>query len=279
MMPADRMDSGNPRALPSALGPAPLDDDPLTSPSFPRVNADDSRSYRRGRAGDSRSAEAGRAYGRADGNEPGVRPLPSADSAPGPLSWPGGELPGREPTTRYQSGPYSGTGVGRRQEAGRAFAEPGGVAMPRGQFAGDGPGGGGYRDSRDRSDSYPAGPVGYGTPAGHYAPDSYRQQDVSPSGYAPAGYRGYAGDYVGQPQGLAPGSGYPVTSAVSGGAPWGGGSDAMAPEPGQFSDGYYSAPYDSPAGYPPGRPARTDGQRDRTGSDPYSGYPYSGYGS
>jgi hypothetical protein len=36
--------------MPAAARPAPTDDDPLTSPSFPRIAADDSRSYRRTRA-------------------------------------------------------------------------------------------------------------------------------------------------------------------------------------------------------------------------------------
>jgi hypothetical protein len=36
--------------MPAAVMPGPADDDPLTSPSFPRIAADDSRSYRRTRA-------------------------------------------------------------------------------------------------------------------------------------------------------------------------------------------------------------------------------------
>jgi hypothetical protein len=47
---------------PQRAVPAPLDDDPLTSPSFPAINTSDSRSYRTGRSdtqpGASRSAAA-----------------------------------------------------------------------------------------------------------------------------------------------------------------------------------------------------------------------------
>ncbi|MGH3410117.1 MAG: hypothetical protein ACRDRJ_47615, partial [Streptosporangiaceae bacterium] len=62
--PASPARQGRPRAIPPAAAPpppaqapparrqrpVPLDDDPLTSPSFPKVQASDSRSYRNGRA-------------------------------------------------------------------------------------------------------------------------------------------------------------------------------------------------------------------------------------
>ncbi len=83
--------------------PAPLDDDPLTSPSFPAVRGDDSRSYRTGRP------ESGRAANGYPANGP--YPPAAADPLAGYGQPAGGGRPsGPHPSGPYPSGAHSGAG-------------------------------------------------------------------------------------------------------------------------------------------------------------------------
>ena len=106
--------------------PAVLDDDPLTSPSFPKVPASDSRSYRNSRHDQGRHPRrfprAGPALLRADAATPGLR------SVPGPVPRPGRGRPADEsvrlPVRAGAPGPVRPGGRQRLQRSARRDGKP-----------------------------------------------------------------------------------------------------------------------------------------------------------
>jgi hypothetical protein len=169
-------------ALPASAGrdglqpqnPVPPDDDPLTSPSFPRIAADDSRSYRRSKRPAADASEHG---GRArDGStQPHSYPhhaVPRADN--------GTSYPGAGPGGSYISpsaDPYAPVPTGNSVPS---YPVPSSYVLPGGQPASGYPGdGSGYTGSAD------FGQNGYqsvaSAPGGSYLPPP--AQGVS-SGYS-----------------------------------------------------------------------------------------------
>jgi hypothetical protein len=198
--------------------PAPQpDDDPLTSPSFPRVAADDSRSYRRGRSSTQDMPVAGSAteyaaaptsyddpapaYGMAGAAGYRVpaashgRSVPEGYLLPAGSGWSAaaGGYPA-ETTAPYSSTQYSSTQYSSPQYPAPHYAEPRHSAAAGGSYpayqddAGAGPG---YSPSGHYEQSRPArqAPSGYDALTASYdsLPPSY---DNGPSGYVsePARY-------------------------------------------------------------------------------------------
>ena len=229
------------RAAGGSRHAAPMDDDPLTSPSFPRVAANDSRSYRRSHSG---SHE---------------RPAPDYAAAPtsydqpaaaygGPAAEGYRDAPGRYPTA---------AGYDQRQPSqGAAPASGYGASQPD-PLAG-------YRVAPAQygmTSGYGPDPLGYGSYNGQGQPDvgylAYPDQ-VPPAGYGAGGYGGYAasaegieGAYRSQQETADP---YSATAAST--APY-----------------YYQAPSAQQ-----GHRGEHDGY---AGADPYAAdpYGYSGYGN
>jgi hypothetical protein len=292
--PSSRMPSGRPPSSrpPSGLPPAPGPaaprghrrpdpaDDPLTSPSFPRVPAD-SRSYRSGRSGSasraptppqqypaapteqftnypaapqrqaaqygadaSRDASQGNSYG---GYQ--TRPAPGADSYPAAAS----SASRRPPTAGNPYGSYvtpeTGSGGG-----------PSGYGDYTAGQGGSRGNGNGYLPSAD------AGDTGR-TPDGYWT-----QQHQPPGGTTGSGARGYPGNSRQSADPLAaPGH----QTAYGNGY----GQQGQA---GYQQGGYPAAPAD-PDGYPPQDPYLNDRREPRGENPPRSGNPgyggYPGYGT
>src|SRR5262249_26881621 len=134
-------------AAPTAGGsrPAPLDDDPLTSPSFPAVGTADSRSYRSGRSDNPRGSDGSRGSGSygvpgsyAAGNgSPAGQPLASpAVTAPPPGYGNGSHSAGRSAdwaASGYgQASPSAGLPNGSTPSNGSALPVGNGYGSPQG---------------------------------------------------------------------------------------------------------------------------------------------------
>ena len=245
-MPASRIarTDGPPEPAPASRRPERVqpgsDDDPLTSPSFPRIAADDGRSYRRSRS-DGPSRQAAPASGYPGPGYPGPgHPGPGYPEA-GPLGWPDhpswpGDVrpepdwsePDRRGDGRARPDRIAADRGGWTSQPGHARADGGhhGAGVPgpgqhddgqfSGQYAGSPTDGVGYREAA----AYPVGggqAVPY--PSGGYGPA------------APAAVAYSTGDSGGYGTGY-PGSGY------SGAAYSGSGHPAA---------GYYAAPSDEGA--------------------------------
>lgn len=151
----------------------PADDDPLTSPSFPRITADDSRSYRRSRSS-SADTEAGR--GPDDGHDRGRQPRHGHSGEHRyPVTPPVEPIRGIDGPGRSRSLPQTaanGAGYGADYASSQEYSRP--PADP-------------YR-SVPASDSLPGS---YQTPA---------VASYSPAESAPSGYRdGYPAHGVAEP--------------------------------------------------------------------------------
>jgi hypothetical protein len=204
---------------PGASGgrPPALDDDPLTSPSFPAIRDEDSRSYRSRRADE-----------------------PSGESRPSGSRSPGSHSPGSHSSGLRESGPReSGSrGSGAHSSGGYGPSGPSYPAAAPDPLAGfdDRPSERGRRGRRARTDDYPSAyPVPGPTPTVPAAPPApaARHRDYADLPTTPAG---------------AP-AGNPYGSYVSGSAPARPDSDAY----GGYADGGYGASqetqrYSQPAG-------------------------------
>jgi len=174
--------------------PAPLDDDPLTSPSFPAINTSDSRSYRGSRSSDSRSSDTQpgrRVPAAASYNEPtpqftGYPPPPAAASSAAHSSPPGG-YPVQSAATGNPYGSFVSQPPARQDPGYPAYGS---------QQASGGEGwyspSGGYRQADPRSNGpYANGSNTYGVLAGPEGPyssehPSYPGLPTDPAYYQPA---------------------------------------------------------------------------------------------
>jgi hypothetical protein len=159
--------------------PEPADDDPLTSPSFPRIAADDSRSYRRAKRSAAEESDP-RGLTRDSSTQPHSYSPPA-----GPPGDNGTAYQGAGPSGSYMSpeaDPYASVPRGNSVPG---YPVPGGYVLPGGPAAGSYPGGGsGYTGSAD------VGQNGYRS-AGSASADSY----LPPPAAAASG--GYPGEVVG----------------------------------------------------------------------------------
>jgi hypothetical protein len=278
--PAARPDPLAASARPSAGRPIPDDDDPLTSPTFPRIAADDSRSYRRTRASSrstrqsasrehealqptrngghttARQAETGSAYPAAPRVESvgGLEatgqmrsyPRPSAGgSGPSATSLPGGQFPASSSVPgSYEMPSVSAAGY---EPAAGGYPSTNGYSAPGGISAAD------YLPPVPGS---PAGNGSYGDDA--TAQGSYLSSDVS-------GYRAEAGS--GAYQGGLP-DGYPPASNSA--SYEGAGGYSLPAHPSDYHNGYP----DPAAGY---QGYAESGSFPGADLHPESGYPVGGY--
>ncbi len=177
-----------------------MDDDPLTSPSFPAINTSDSRSYRtrtRASNGNGGYGERGRGYpadpdrsASAPNGHP-VQPAASGNPYGSYVSAP--SYP--EPAGAHLDPAAYGTGYAAGQQAVAAanwYASNGaGQAIDGYLPPANGANGYGYQPPVHQG-GQPALPSGYGQPghtAGQYEHGGYR----GPDGYAPDGYEAYPG--------------------------------------------------------------------------------------
>jgi nicotinate-nucleotide--dimethylbenzimidazole phosphoribosyltransferase len=207
--------------------PPVLDDDPLTSPSFPAIRDEDSRSYRSQRP-EAPSAGSHASGNQASGNQASGNQA-SGNQASGSHAsgrqGPGGQGPGSRGSDRPGSGSYPAGDV-QRAAAGYPAASADPVAGYDTRPA--------ARGRRARPDDYPddyAG--GYGQPPGRAAaagPDAYPTPTVPAAPASVPSYRDYAdlstlsagtppgnpyGSYVG-PAGTTPPTARPDSDAYGG---------------------------------------------------------------
>lgn len=225
----------------------PLDDDPLTSPSFPRIAAEDSRSYRRSRSGTH--------------ERPAVRS--GAEYAAAPTSY------------DQPAGGYSQRTAGGYENA---PASPGGSGVPDHYLmpaaSGSGYPAAGY--SAHQSGQYSAGhtsPAGYPTPAEGPAAGGNGAGGYGHGPSVPASYQTPAADAGGyqqsQPGYPAAASEYDGGQASYGNGSYGNGSAGHDQGPA----GYGQSPAafgTAPGSYDAGQPGHANG------ADPLG---YAGYGS
>jgi hypothetical protein len=270
------------RAQPPGRPRVDPDDDPLTSPSFPRIPADDSRSYRNGRADTPpRGSRAPAPYPAAtqqfasyDSPAPDYHGNGSRDTSP---TYPNGyrhdPLLSRDP---YAASAAQQPPPARPSPARPAPAAPAAAGNPYGSYV--------TPDSQATVSGYSEYSGAHSRPAGNG--NGNGNGSYLPS--APAGETSRAagnGHWHQQPP--TPGSSLPVPEAstyLSGPRPYadplGGGSNQA-----DYGNGYasgYASP--DPAGYPPGSypagpqdPAAGYAPLDPYGRDGYGGYP--GYGA
>jgi hypothetical protein len=302
--PERAMVPGAPRAthpIAAAPGSIPADDDPLTSPSFPTIMTEDSRSYRRSRTtggdarqpashsgpmpaiGDDYTAPVGRQHADFQQVSRGYPDLPAATAS---YSVPAGSAGGYPPGVGYLP-PAPATTPGH------------GDSGVRGAYPGPGPGG-------FLPDAGQVGPVGQHYPSvmpgsGYQATGSYSFPPEA-VGYDlrhtehPGGYQGSepAPGSLQAREASYPADGYPGGSgaAAHGSLPGGHADPAYPPAyPGPVPGGHMP-PYQSPGtqlpGYPDYGPASYDPanaaaqapERPYAGGDPYGADPYGfpGYG-
>ena len=204
--------------------PLPLDDDPLTSPSFPAINASDSRSYRTRRPGSQHDGSP----------EPGRDHSPAGYSKPAQISPP---APISQPEQQFRASGYSAPAA-----PDRAASAPDGypvqppAANPYGSFVGTPPTG--YANAATgHLDSSGYG-TGYAGSQQSAVPDaSWYSADNGTGNGAAASY--YDTTYTGPGQGGGTGA-----------------SEAGYPGNGYTGADYYDSSYGDSA-YPGGYPAPT----------------------
>lgn len=227
--------------------PQPADDDPLTSPSFPRISADDSRSYRR---------SGGRGQG-----ESQSQTRPNSAYPPAPPHPPVSPLDS-QPGLARTSGGYSQPGTNGVDYAAAPLADP--YRQP-GSAAAE------SRPAQPATGSYPtsapaAPAASYLPPAGNGYPDSatstYRAPASATSGYPALPPGGY--------QAADPAS-YQAADPASYQAPLPGPTSAPVPFPAEHANGYVAA---GPAttGYS-AAPATASYQTPPADEPGYSSYP------
>ncbi len=247
-------------SIPPGMPPMDPDDDPLTSPSFPRVPAADSRSYRNGRTdtpsrGSSASApylaptQQFASYGSPAPSLPGHNrdtdtthpnaygpdPLLGRDVYPAPTDpAPARPIPAAPATTGNPYGSYvtPDTQAGYGEYPGAHSAAPG--------------------NGRESSYLPPALPGEAGQPAGN---GYWDRQPLGPGGTPDSGTPGYLDTRGALPDPLGAGSHR---------ADYGYGNGYGTHDPSDYQPGGYPAGPHDPAGYTP---------LDPYGSDGYGGYP------
>ena len=241
---------------------SPVDDDPLTSPSFPRIQADDSRSYRRSRTAGpderppaSRTTDTGshRARDLAESREPAYPAGPRAEQVRGldGLTQPHSYQRPAEGTSGYgapsrdyerPAADYAGSAT-EPYRAPSASSVPGSYQVPAAASADRYPAGA-YSGPASTTASYsvPAASGGYAVPSGsaHASPaPGYPAADsggyASPAGHGPGSYQGSGGT-------AAPS--YPPAAASQGG--YGGETVVRGTYPGPAS---YQPPLPPAGGY------------------------------
>ena len=219
-----------PVSYPGAQGrlPVPLDDDPLTSPSFPAINTADSRSYRaRGpssqHAGQQQPGRRDRNSGRFSQPAPISRPAqqfaaPAAPdrSASAPNGYPVQAAPSAPAANPYgsfvgtaQAG-YAETATGHLEgfAYGNGYAAPGQPAVPEaGWYPADTGNGTSYYDPRYNDAANHTAGAGETSPSGTVA-------GAADPGYGGDGYA--SADYYGSYGGSAYQGGYPAPLAANG---------------------------------------------------------------
>ncbi len=266
------------------------DDDPLTSPSFPRIEADDSRSYRRSRSGAPR--------GHGSGDQADARPRSTSQPhtyPPRPVEAPGyGADYTAASAEPYRSAPAaapapngypvpaaaaaSTDGYTSAASAGTATYPP--TAAGAGNYPASGAGTGGYQPAA-AAGTYPAAAAASGSYASAAPAGTGNYPAAASNGngsYAvPAANGSYPAASDGYP---APGSGYPAASGsypAASPASYSAGNGTYSPAGGSYGDaasnGSYPADGRTAAYHDPGYPAPAaplmppvSGYR----SDPYS---------
>lgn len=265
---------------------ASLDDDPLTSPSFPRIDASDSRSYRRSRSGSHERPAARSEYAAAptssdqptgtyagpaaDGYLPASHDLPVPDSYLMP-AWNGASRPGAGASSAgYDYGTsHNGTshnGISHNG-TGQYSTRPDGVSQNGAGYhepAQYGAASAGYGSAR--YDQLP----GYGTGAYDFGAGGHGSDPLGPNGYG-----SQAGSYDSLPPGYTAqhhaGAGYPPASRAEPGYPYQpGGPESYSPSVAPTAPYLYQPP--SP------QPGHAGNLEDYAGADPYAVDPY-GYGN
>jgi hypothetical protein len=189
--------------------PAPLDDDPLTSPSFPAVSGDDSRSYRTGRSDMPLPGSPTAAYGTPPLQSPPLQSqAPRSRAQQAPAQQPTQQMPaylaestdalagygGRRPAT-----PADGTLSGYRQsDNDLAGYDQSGYGQPGYGQSGYGQPGYGQSDRR---------PAGYGQRASGQSASGQSLNSHGASGYGSSGRSDWAAGYGPQAAGAADGTG------------------------------------------------------------------------
>lgn len=242
--------------------PAVADDDPLTSPSFPRISADDSRSYRRSR---SASADSRHAGGRMPADPPSYPSMPRVEPLRG--------IDGASSTRRHSLPAASAAELtdGYRTPATAYPADHAQAAEPYGSLPASLPG---YQAPAATSYSAESATASYSVPA-HSG--SYQVPGEAPYGgsggyQATSGYQnGSSGSYL-PPAGT--GSGFAAETSASGYQSL----PPAGPEPYRSDLGPASYQGTSSYSLPPGYGA---GPGDLAADYPASGYhpaSYQGYG-
>ncbi|MGN6794333.1 MAG: hypothetical protein ACTHJW_18265 [Streptosporangiaceae bacterium] len=240
------------------------DDDPLTSPSFPRVAADDSRSYRRSRSAASDSRYDGsRGFDGASTTRRHALPASASDLTPDAYLAPAGyQVPAATGAHQTPAASYMGPdGANGSYPAPGHYSESGGYHAPA---------------------SYPSAAGGYppanGSPEGGYLPPvggtaGFAAETSSGSYHslppAPDGYRSDLGSGSYRAGARYEATGYESTSSYSlppASASYGNGTGQRAAE--YPANGYQAGDYET---Y--GRPASTSGAHRR----PEPGYPQGSY--
>jgi hypothetical protein len=231
----------------------PLDDDPLTSPSFPRIAADDSRSYRRSkRAAADESEPRGRT--RESSTQPHSYPQPAGLPADNGAGYARGGASaayiGRE-ADPYASVPNNGTLPGYQAAHGGAggYPVPGGQASdsyPRGGYAGPDFGQNGYQRAVPApADTYlpPAAAAPGGYSGDTVVRGSYQPPAPDPASFAPpaADSGGYHSPPVSYPDA---GIGGHLPAAATAGYPIAGDATEYRADQADFAGAY--PPYSDP---------------------------------
>jgi hypothetical protein len=242
--------------------PVRPDDDPLTSPSFPRIAADDSRSYRRSkRAAGDESEPGGRAH---DGStQPHSYPHPTGlptDNGTGyPRAGASAAYVGPD-ADRYASVPNNGTAPGYP-------AAQGGYPVHGGGSSGSYPGGGYPAPADFGQNGYHS--VGGSAPAGSYLPpgaagaggysgDTIARGNYQPPAPDPASFTSPAadsGNYHSSPVSYPDaGGGGHLPAAAAGGYPISGDVTGFHTDHADFASAYPSYGDPRPSAFPQPRP-------------------------
>ena len=242
----------------------PLDDDPLTSPSFPRIAADDSRSYRRSkRAAADESEPRGRT--RESSTQPHSYPPPAgppADNGAGyARAGASAAYPVRE-TDPYASLPSNGTVPGYPVAQGGSGSYP----VPGSHASGSYPGGGypgpadfgqnGYQSAGAASAGSYLPPAATG--AGGYSGDTVGRGNYQPPAPDPASFGPPAADsgsYHSLPVSYPdPGVGGHLPGVAAGGYPIAGDASEFRPDHADFAGTYPSYSDPLPSAFPQPQP-------------------------
>jgi hypothetical protein len=283
-----------PSPMPAGTGSRavhPLDDDPLTSPSFPRVEADDSRSYRRGRSDRGTGSHSIPAAAETQQHSRPYPPMPAAngldaqsasytqpavnglDYAAAPAMPP---VPAADPYRQHSVSPASESYPGRSASPDYAAASsdyPSSYSTPASVGAGYLPPVGGsypgdavtaaYSSRSATSGGYPVQPAQNQPAPSQLPPSQLPPSQLSPSS-SPASSPGYSSSpgYPGDlDNGYSPAASYqsiPAQLPGYSGYPAASSGQHAAPPPAAPPTAEYSYPVSGDPGYPAPLPAATD---------------------